>query len=59
VFFRTLEEVAAKNEQRDVESGVSELLMHDLWTGHLHILPLPIPYRCFARLSLLRFNALS
>jgi hypothetical protein len=26
-FFRTLEEIAVENEQRDVEGGVSELLM--------------------------------
>jgi hypothetical protein len=33
VFFRTLEEVVVKNEQRDVEGGVSELLMHESWSG--------------------------
>jgi hypothetical protein len=31
VFFRTPGEVAVENEQRDVEGGVSELLMHESW----------------------------
>jgi hypothetical protein len=33
VLFHTLEEVAVENEQRDVEGGVSLLLMYELWSG--------------------------
>jgi hypothetical protein len=56
LFFRTLEEVAEENEQRDVESGASELLMHELWSGTpAHS---PVPHLCPARLSLLWLIAL-
>jgi hypothetical protein len=33
VLSHTLEEVAVENEQRDIEDGVSELLMHESWSG--------------------------
>jgi hypothetical protein len=58
VLFRTLEEVAAENEQHDVEGVVPELLMYDSWSGHPHTLHAPVPYQCTARLSLMWLIAL-
>jgi hypothetical protein len=47
VFFRALQEVSVKNEQRDVEGDVSELLMHESWSGtHAHPSTPPGPYQC-------------
>jgi hypothetical protein len=34
VLSRTLEEASVENEQRDVKGVVSEVLMHESWTGH-------------------------
>jgi hypothetical protein len=51
VLFHTLEEVSVENEQRDVEGGVSEQLMHESWRGTpAHS---SVPYQCTARLNLL------
>jgi hypothetical protein len=32
-FLHTLEEASVANEQRDAEGGVSELLLHESWSG--------------------------
>jgi hypothetical protein len=48
VFLRTLEEVLVESEQRDVEIGVSELLLQSRAAGHPHTLPVScsLPVQC-------------